>query len=119
MSKRRIEAGGESARALVELVGADAQVGQQSIDAAHPIQTEEVACVPEVFRNQREPFIRQRVGVCIGVLIKSEQATVRVQRIENEAGMTATAKRRVHVDSARKLRAPIPAMLASAKTGTW
>ena len=106
--QRRIEPGGESARALVELVGANAQVGQQAIDAADAVEAEEVARVPEVFRNQREPFIRQRVGVCIGVLIKPEQATVRVQRIENEAGMTATAERRVHVDSARKLRGTNP-----------
>ena len=45
----RIEASGESARALVELVGADAQVGQQSIDAADTVEAEEVARVPEVF----------------------------------------------------------------------
>ena len=68
--------GAEAAVLGVELVRADAQVGEDAVHLLHALEAKEVGGEPKVLRDEVEPRVVGDVVGCIGVAIESEQASL-------------------------------------------
>ena len=78
---------------------ANTEIGQQPIYRQQPVQTKKAVQVSEVLWHKNDPVIGRKVGSGITILIKSYQTTLWSQLLEYGAGMTATPKSAIHVDT--------------------
>ena len=77
--ERRREAETEAAFGTIEMVEADAEVGEQSVDSGDAVVIEPVAEVSEVTMHESPPRVVDGIGERIGILVEREETAAIVR----------------------------------------
>jgi hypothetical protein len=77
------EAKGEAAGGFVELVAADAKIGQDTIYGSDFVQPKESSQVAKVVGQEPDAAVVGQVGPCILVLVEGEEFAVRSEPLQN------------------------------------
>ena len=78
-----VAAGAEAAFFGVELVGADAEVGEDAVHVLDAMQAQEVGGEAEVLGDELEPRVIRDVVGRVRIAVKPEQASLRSEPIED------------------------------------
>ena len=97
-----IETEGKPPLGCVELVTADAQVGENARQGTGsvPVQTHELPDVAKIMGNERQPIVFRQIPGGVRVLIEGNEPSVGTECVQNKSGMTAATKSSIDVGPA-------------------
>ena len=99
--KRSVEAEREASLRRIELVGAHAQVGENSVEPSFRVEEGIVMDEAEIIVYKNESGVVGRLGEGVGVAVEGHQVPLRGEARENLAVVAAAAEGRIRIEAVR------------------
>ena len=100
--ERSVKAEAKPSRLVIEMVGADSQIGKESVDMVHAIVAHPVVEIAEIASHKGKILWRiTDILLGIWVLVKTKQPSCTIEATQYLTAMSASSESNIHIDASR------------------